>query len=248
MIASNGVIASGRRFTPKRISGLVAWYELLAASDYTIATGISSWTDRAAVSGNATQGTAANQPAYTASVAGLNNTAAATHDNTDRLVAANTIDLSAAYTIVRVLRTATLASWHGLARVAAAEATGTDGICVYVNASGVITLAPADATAWYRETSAGALASNTSYVLSVRCSGTSASLSLRLNGSSIALGSLFGTFAMPAASSKIFLGCGWNNGRFVGNDGGTAVYNRSLSDAETLRVERYFGARRGIVF
>jgi hypothetical protein len=220
----------------------------LDPSDYAIGTGISSWTDRANVSGAQTQGTGVNQPTYVASVAGLNNTPAATFDGTDRMSAANTIDLSSGYTIVCAIRSATLADWRGIIRVASAESTGTDGIVLYYNLNGEIVVAGADAATWYRITSSGQITANTSYVISLRCSGTSGSLSLRVNGSAVSLGALTGAFAMPLASSRLYIGRGWNSSFVNGTQGAHVIYSRSLSDADVLTPERYVGARRGIVF
>lgn len=193
------------------------------------------------------QATGANQPLYSSSLAALNNLPGFTHDSTDRLVSSVGVDASAGYTFVTAFRTGTLANWQGLLRLALAEATGTDGVCLYTDGFGGATVAAADATAWYRTLASGVFSSSTTYVVSLRCSGSPGSISLRVNGSPIALGAAVGTFSMPSSGSKFVLGGGWNNGRFVGSWRGLVGYVGALSDELTSELEHYFADPLGLV-
>lgn len=83
--AARGRVSLAAREAPLNISGLAAWYDSRDDDYITLATGISAWVSRAGSLGTATlsQGTAANQPLYTTSVATLGNRPAVQFDGTN---------------------------------------------------------------------------------------------------------------------------------------------------------------------
>src|SRR5574343_686239 len=151
---------------------------------------VSSWAARGS-NATATQGTAANRPSAPAANAGLGNKLALGFDGTDTLVSDTALDLSAAWTLVSVVRLGTLRNWVGLARVSTGEATGAagaDGVVLYADVSGGLVIGSPDAGTWYRLASGSTLASGTSYALIATCSGTGASVTIErgvISGGSI---------------------------------------------------------------
>jgi len=61
-------VASG--FNPKRLTGLVGWYDALDASTITTSTGVSQWRDKGGLNHHANQTTGGNQPPLTGNIDG----------------------------------------------------------------------------------------------------------------------------------------------------------------------------------
>lgn len=223
------------------------------ADSGTVGSPVSAW----AASGSSAigvQATGANQPAAPAVNANLGGELSLACDGTDSVVSDTAIDLSAAWTLVSVLRTGTLRNWVGIARHSTGELTGwgaADGVVLYADAVGTLVIGSPNASSWYR-TSSGMLAANTSCAFIASCSGTSASIVIEkgvisggsISWSTVTLGALTGTFGMPSATGRYLQpGGGWTDTRcrLVGDLALSAAVGRVLTAGETTSLKSYLG-------
>jgi hypothetical protein len=226
------------------------WWD---AAEGTTGSPVSAWAARGGTA-TATQGTVANQPAAPATNVNLGGEFASAFDGTDTVVSGTALDMSAAWTVATVLRFGSLRSHTGVFRLSAGELTGADGLALYADSTGRLNVASADASAWYRLGPTSTVASNTSYAILATCSGSSASIVLQVGAisggsitwSTVTLGSLVGTFAMPAASGRFVQpGGGWAavSSRLVGDLALTGGVGRVISAGEETTFKGYLAGR-----
>lgn len=217
---------------------------------------VSAWSARGS-SAVAVQATGANQPAAPSVNANLGGELALAFDGTDTLTSDTAIDLSAAWTLVSVLRFGTLRNWVGISRVSLTDVTGAgaaDGVVLYGDSSGGLVIGSPNASSWYRTMAASSIASNTSYAFVASCSGTSASIVVErgtisggsITWSTLSLGALAGTFGMPSATGRYLQpGGGWTDARarLVGDLALTGAIGRVITAGELSTLKSYLQAR-----
>jgi hypothetical protein len=236
-------IAAGG-FNPKRLTGLVGWYDALDASTITTSTGVSQWRDKSGLSHHANQTTGGDQPLLTGNIDGK--TVPSFNGTSQRLVItyAAAIGGLVDYSIFGVARdgasTNDFRAWWGQALTnananrkyfigannggAAIGAISSEGgtlslTGVATRRSGVM----ADLYTLRRTSDAATFRQNGFLRATVNSPGTLTSTA------NLTIGSLVGT-----------------NFMWVGDVGEILVYNRGLSVTETATVEAYLSKKWGV--
>jgi hypothetical protein len=229
-------------FDPRRISGLVAWWDAQVASSYTIETGVKEWRDLSGNGHTVTQSITNNQPAIDA----INGKTALLFDGSND-------DLSASSSVLTGVTQASAFTFIGVTQQTAAEAgyiisntTGSGGgTAIYANAS------PSPTTYALRYDGAFQLPSPTRSNDTPEVWATvhnNQSAVWAINGSAAAEVTTASTFVAPSQNMTIGNRPGGTVAAtyFAGRIGSLLIYNRALSAPERSRIERWLGRRWGI--
>jgi len=236
--------AAAGGFNPKRLTGLVGWYDALDASTITTSTGVSQWRDKSGLSHHANQSTGGDQPLLTGNIDGK--TVPSFNGSSQRLVItyAAAIGGLVDYSIFGVARDGATGNafraWWGQAE---SSLNTTRKYFIGTNSSGF---------------AVGAVGSEGGVLglagVATRRSGTMADLYTVRRTSAAATfrqnGFLRATVNSPATlTSTESLTIGSNVGTtflWLGDIGEILVYDRGLSATETAAVEAYLSKKWGV--
>jgi hypothetical protein len=225
-------------FDPRRISGLVAWWDAQVATSYDIQTGVQNWRDLSGNGHTVSQNTTNNQP-----------TLSTINGRTALLFDGSNDQLDAASSVLSVT-SASAFSFFGVTQITNTELGFVLG---HASAAGVGVGIYANTTALeFRYGNAvGLLASptkadNVPQVWSATHNNKSATWSL--DGTVASAVTTASTFTSPAANLAIGNRPGGaTSGTYLsGRIGSLLIYNRELSLAERQRIERWLGQRWGV--
>jgi hypothetical protein len=225
-------------FNPRRISGLLAWWDAQTPSSYDIATGVSEWRDLSGNANHLTQSITNNQPTLST----LNGRTAFSFDGSnDQLAAASSI-----------ITASSAGQFSAFAVVQTSDNSGNMFSAGAVN-NGFNFLAATNDFRLLFGMNAGtptavtiSRTANTPDVFGVTYAAGTAQLGI--NGT---LNSAVSVTNTVNASSNVFV-VGNRSGQtaaaelYAGLIGSIVIYNRALSLAERSRVERWLGSRWGI--
>lgn len=233
------------RFTPKRISGLIGWWD--AAKGITITgAGVSQWNDQSASGFNLTQGTDANRPTYNTSSTlipgrpslSFNGTSHRINNNS---VAADFTGTDEPISVFAVASTTSLAATQNIWSLGRST-SATPFLRLEILTSGDFRFNRRDDASSGVVTTASGVSINTPYVVSAVFTGTTGDLVH--SGST---GNLAAAMDVGAATLNVFgFGCRFNNSTsefLVGDIWEVIVYNKALSLRERKMIERYLGRK-----
>lgn len=227
-------------FDPRSIANLAYWLDATDAATVTTVSGaVSSWGSKVGT-GNATQGSANNRPAYT--TAGRNGRNVITFDGSNDFMTTSTLSISQPYTVF----------WAG-STVGEPSPGSSPAENVYIfdgstsSTRAIVSWNPSATTADNGRlgmfagvdlpAAQGATAYNAWSVVSAVFDG--ASSRLRANGSQVASGNAgSGGIAALVLATRFSVA---SINHMGGPWGAFLIYGRALSDAECKRVERYLG-------
>jgi hypothetical protein len=225
-------------FTPKSISGLVAWWDAQVASSYDLQTGVQNWRDLSGNGHTVSQSTTNNQPTLST----INGRTALLFDGTNDQLAASTVVLdvtsSSAFSFFGVTQIANTEQGFVLGHASGAGL----GTSIYANTT-TLEFRYGNAVA---ALSSPTKADNVAQVWSATHNNKSGTWSL--DGAIAAAVTTASTFTSPAANFVIGnRPSGAIAGTFLsGRVGSLLIYNRDLSLAERRRIDRWLGSRWGI--
>lgn len=267
--------ASGA-FTPRSISGLLAWYDAADASTLTIATGVSAWADKSGNNHTLRQPIGNNQPASgTRTIGGRN---ALDFDGTNDVLSLINADGTSIFYTLGLALTRQLSMFGVCATDNASKGTqflvGLQRSGLTTNGSGAYMARRSTTTNF--ETAAGdgnsndqsasnfirSFSDNTtaSHVYSSVIDGPGNALTTEKNGVNQTLVTRFGS---GSAANFLSAGSGGHtldigntrtnalnaiitDGHWDGLVGEVVIYTRAVSAAERQRITRYLGAKWGI--
>jgi hypothetical protein len=236
-------VATG--FDPRRISGLLAWYDPQVSSSYTTATGVSEWRDLSGNGHTLTQSTPNNQPALST----INGKTAFAFDGSNDEMIASSVVLGAtsadSFSFLGVAQSANSTSGYVIGH-ASASLVGfavVSGLVTnsydlrYGNGAPVASVAKAnDIAEVWSVTHVGAAGAGTKTARWAINGSLQAELT-NVNVGNAATENLRVGNRPGGTSSATY---------FIGKIGSLLIYNRALSLAERSRLERWLGQRWGI--
>jgi hypothetical protein len=235
MAAGSGSVTSDGDFSPSGISGLQLWLDADDSETITLnGSTVSQWNDKSGNGYNVSQGTASNQPTYTASA--LNSKNVVRFDGNDELTngSATVVGGSTNRTVFVVLNSTAGTIAYG---VTLGDSTSTGQsfgvsreLAVRVNSGNRVWSTAVDAT---------------HAIVTIVLDGTSTTdLSAWKNGSSLTTSST-GTQTINTATG-IIVGNGPSGGNLNGDVAEIIVYNSALSTSDRQSVESYLSTKWGI--
>jgi hypothetical protein len=234
---SIGIDAARRRgFAPASLTGLLAWYEVTAATITLNGSNVSGWADKSGNGVNASQGTGGNQPAYNASSANFNGRGSIACAASKWLTTGSLT--MGPFTVVVVGLYSGSAGYMYTFNANNQYLFGTINNSVNVTRSAV--------SSGKNLSSNWSTGSATPRTIIQRFNGTHASHGLRINGVNQTLSDGVGTSdpGSSTATGTMFINASASGtSASTGELGEILVYNRSLSDAECLQIETWQRSR-----
>lgn len=230
-------------FDPRRIAGLVAWWDAQVASSYTIATGVSEWRDLSGNGHTLTQAIGNNQPALST----MNSRTAFLFDGSNDSLAASSVVLNTT--------SAGAFSFFGVTQIANGETgyiihnggvSGGTGIYADSASAGAVNRYDVRYVNGQALISPSNRSNDIPQVWGIAHSNQSAEWSL--NGVLAAPVSTALTFASPTENLTVGNrpGGAATATYLAGRVGTLLIYSRALSATERQRLERWLGTRWGV--
>jgi hypothetical protein len=227
-------------FSPRRISGLVAWWDAQVSSSYDIATGVAEWRDLSGNNHTLTQSTPNNQPTLST----INGKTAFFFDGSND-------DMQAASAVLTGITQASAFSFFGVTQGRAAQ-----GGYIVSNSGTNMTGAGVYSTTGAYNLYYGT--GPTSPAVSATRSATAAEVwglthnnqvaQIGVNGTLQSAVTITSTTGVPTENMTVGNRSGGSSEAtlFDGEIGSLLIYNRALSLTERSRLERWLGQRWGI--
>ena len=237
-------------FSPRSISGLLMWLD--AGQGVTLnGSTVSAWTDQSTTGSVWSQGTAANQPTYTASC--INSRPCLDFDGSNDKLSADSAGLAilknrSGYTVITVAQTDTTTGIHYAWNWSVGTSTNGRAVLLSNGTTGTFGARRLDADSSATLSPTSYFAVDTNYVMTVTVNHSTTSAEIFRDGTSKANSSSFLTSGSTSNTNSQSAAIGDNNGAnfWDGPIAEILVYDHALTTTERQQVESYLGGKYAI--